>query len=100
MLPEDEKNLVILVFDRKKGLALIEKKPPEITLYLEENRWTVRGFLFEIGHTDRGRLLYSDWQGPIGIYDRTNFDHLQEMVIQVQNFAVKYLASTTIVTAG
>jgi|GEM_PF-5396029 len=87
----DKSNLITLMFDEKDKdgdvFTIVDGVPKEITLFLEEGHWAIRGFLFEIGVGDHGRLSYADNpHGPIGVYDRTNVAHLKEIADQIREF--------------
>ncbi|KKS89202.1 MAG: hypothetical protein UV64_C0009G0005 [Parcubacteria group bacterium GW2011_GWC1_43_11b] len=85
--PANKNCLATLFFHRDKGLTLERGVPTEVTLFMEEERWSVRGFLFQIGKSDRGRLSYSENpEGPVGVYACNNLEHIREMIKQVKEF--------------
>jgi|SRR3989339_103165 len=90
-------DLVVLSCDGTGGLSLSDEIPEDVTLFLDEGHWSLRGFLFDIGTNDQGRLRYSDhWDDPIGIYDRTDLEHLQEMTRQIESFTEKRLTEANL----
>lgn len=79
-LKHEEGNLVCLVWPLNTCYIHLQKKIPEgVELNLREGTWSFRGETFPIGKTARGRFL-EDEGTPLGIYDRMNDKHLEEML--------------------
>jgi hypothetical protein len=77
-----EKNLLYLQYEGSSLFvrAVLTEEPPEgVTVNLKAEVWLFEGNIYSIGTMHR-RCKRTARQGPIGVYDRTNLLHLNNMI--------------------
>jgi hypothetical protein len=97
-MPYSRENLVYLVWEESIGsrsfTRVVSNPPPNLEVDLEKGTWTIKDSLpndpvlgksLLIGGTEFRNI--ANWtlrRGPIGVFDRTNLDHLDNLVSVVE----------------
>jgi hypothetical protein len=83
--PMREKNLVSLIWPTNTCYSeLIRGIPKGVVVDTDTETWTFRGETFPIGGNHKCSPLGEEKGYPIGIYDKTDFEHLEMMKSDIE----------------